>query len=269
MGYPTGGSFSINASRTQQAKYWAVVHSGRLPPAQQPDPQHRVCVMKATSAPPSASTVPWPASTPRPPTPSPPPRWPRIRQDPVRRRHSRQPVERQRRPALRRTKRQPHLPPQARVLQPALRFRLDTRRLHQGHRNPRRRRRVRGVHRHSRASISPASAPAARCSAPPPPAVCAPPSPWTIHFPTGIQQPTGASRGTGHLPRPERHLLQSEPAQPLFHPLEFRHSARARQGHGAGDRLHRQPRRAPDHGPVAELHAGGVPQHRRRSATRR
>ena len=23
LGYPTGGSFSINASRTQQAKYWA------------------------------------------------------------------------------------------------------------------------------------------------------------------------------------------------------------------------------------------------------
>ena len=80
-------------------------------------------------------------------------------------------------------------------------------------------------------------------------------------FPTGIQQPTGVRGGTFHVPRPEHHVLQSESAEPLLHPLELRYPALARQGHGLRDRLYRQSRRAPDHRSDPELHAGAVSEH--------
>ena len=80
-------------------------------------------------------------------------------------------------------------------------------------------------------------------------------------FPTGIQQPTGCRGGTFDVPRPEHYVLQSQPAQPLLHPLELRYPALPGQGHGLRDRLHRQSRRAPDHRSGLELHAGAIPEH--------
>jgi hypothetical protein len=62
LGYPTGGSFSINASRTQQAKYWATFHPGRFPATLQPDHQSWIALRRAISAPPNGSTARSPAS---------------------------------------------------------------------------------------------------------------------------------------------------------------------------------------------------------------
>jgi len=56
LGYPTGGSFQINSSRTQQAKYFATFIQDDF----RVRPNFTInmgCVMKAISAPRSATTA--------------------------------------------------------------------------------------------------------------------------------------------------------------------------------------------------------------------
>ena len=80
-------------------------------------------------------------------------------------------------------------------------------------------------------------------------------------FPNGIQEPVGSAQGIADVPRPEHHLLRSEPEVAAHAALAGRRPARAAGPLDGRGQLRRQLRLAYADLPQHQRHAQPVPEH--------